>query len=203
MELILIRHGLPRTVVNPGGGAADPPLSDAGHVQARATARWLASDGIDRIYASPLRRAHETAIPLAQTLGLEIEEEPRVAEFDRDAEHYIPLEELKRIDYEAWRDFMRRGYPEGLDLETFQRGVIAAIEEIIDENPGRKVAVVCHGGVINTWAAHVIGIRLRLFFGPVYASINRFMAARGGPVSVVSLNEAQHLRELEESSRFP
>ena len=196
MELILIRHGLPVTVMHEDGRAADPPLTEAGHAQARAAARWLASDAIDRIYSSPMRRARETAEPLSRTLGIDVELEPRVAEFDRDAEHYIPLEELKRIDYEAWRDFMKRGYPEGLDLAAFQAEVIGALDEIIEANPGRRVAVVCHGGVINTWAAHVIGIELRLFFAPVYASIHRFMAASSGERSLESLNETQHLRTV-------
>ena len=54
--------------------------------------------------------------------------------------------------------------------------------------------MVCHGGVINAWAAEVLGIEPRLFFDPTYTSINRFVAARSGERSLVSLNEAAHLR---------
>ncbi len=196
MQLILIRHGLPLRVVNTDGSPADPSLSERGHAQAARMARCLAVEPLDGIYASPMRRAHETAMPLAEALELEIVSEPRIAEFDRDADLYIPLEELKETDYEAWQDFMRLGYPAGVDLEVFQRGVIAGMEEIITDNAGKNVAVVCHGGVINVWTAHLLEIGRPMFFAPEYASISRFYAASGGERSLASLNETQHLGEL-------
>ena len=74
---------------------------------------------------------------------------------------------------------------------------LPASERLIAANTGRRIAVVCHGGVINAWAALVLGIEPRLFFDPRYTSINRFMAARSGERSLVSLNEtAQKLRGL-------
>ena len=54
--------------------------------------------------------------------------------------------------------------------------------------------MVCHGGVINTWAAHVLGLETTLFFEPVYTSISRFLASASGERSLASLNEAAHLR---------
>jgi probable phosphoglycerate mutase len=196
MELILIRHGLPERVETKDGSPADPPLTEQGRAQAAATAAQLQVDRIDRIYASPLKRAHQTALPLAERLGLEIALEPRIAEYDRDSDTYIPLEELKQTDPEAWRAFMKLGYPADMDLETFNHEVVVAIEEIIAENTGRCVAVVCHGGVINAWASHILEMGFRLFFDARYASINRFMAASSGERSVISLNEAAHLRGL-------
>jgi probable phosphoglycerate mutase len=197
MELILVRHGLPLTVENADGSPADPPLSELGHAQAAAVAEYLRGERIDRIYASPLRRAHQTALPLAETLSLAVELESRIAEYDRDAETYVPLEELRERDYEGWLDFMSRGYPEGMDLENFRRDVVAGVEDIIAANPGGRVVLFCHGGVINTWASHVIGLGFKLFFSPDYTSVNRFLAASGGARSVGSLNEGAHLRELQ------
>ncbi len=194
MEILLIRHGLPIRVENDDGSPADPPLCPEGHEQAERMASWLEGVGIDAIYASPLLRARETAAPLAKRLGLEIEIEPGVVEFDRDADFYIPLEELKRTQYERWKRFVSSGYGEDVDMEAFQRQVATAIEGLIAANAGRRIAVVCHGGVINAWAVQVLGMEPRLFFDPTYTSINRFMAARSGERSVVSLNEAAHLR---------
>jgi probable phosphoglycerate mutase len=73
--------------------------------------------------------------------------------------------------------------------------VTASIERIIAENQGRRVALFCHGGVINTWAAHVLALPLErtLFFDPRYTSINRFLAASSGERSIASLNETPHL----------
>jgi probable phosphoglycerate mutase len=194
MQLILIRHALPMRVETLDGSPADPPLSASGSLQAARLADWLARRPLDRLYSSPLRRARETAAPIASRLGLALEIEPRVSEFDREADLYVPLEELKRSDYEAWLAFVRGGYGNDLDVEGFRSGVVAGLEEIIAANPGRSVGVVCHGGVINAWAAHVLGMSFRLFFGPDYTSLSRFMAARSGERSVESLNETPHLQ---------
>ncbi|MCH7866392.1 MAG: histidine phosphatase family protein [Myxococcales bacterium] len=197
MEMLLIRHGLPIHTVNPDGKPADPPLSEAGHEQARLVAEWLREEPIQRIYSSPLRRARETAFPLAQQLGLEIEIEARIREFDAEASEYIPLEELKRTDPERWREFIAGGYTSGLDFDAFAAEVVAGLQHLIDQNPGRRIAVFCHGGVINSWATYVLGIAPTLFLDAAYTSVSRFVAASTGQRSIASLNEAAHLRPIQ------
>ncbi|MET0159370.1 MAG: histidine phosphatase family protein, partial [Acidimicrobiales bacterium] len=64
MDLLLIRHALP-VRIDDGEGPADPELSDEGWRQAGALAAWLADEEIEAMVASPLRRAQETAEPLA------------------------------------------------------------------------------------------------------------------------------------------
>jgi probable phosphoglycerate mutase len=206
VDLLLIRHGLPLRVERDDGRPADPPLSDRGRAQAERVARWLAHERIDHIVSSPLQRARQTAEPLARALGLEVEIESRVAEFDRDSAHYIPLEELKRIDYPAWKAFMETGYGDGVPIGTFVAEVEDALGQCIAHHRGRRVAVFCHGGVINVFAARVMGIARPLFFQPDYTSINRFAAASSGERSVVALNETAHLeasRRLGKASRGP
>jgi len=194
VELLLVRHGLPLRIENPDGAPADPPLAPAGRAQAERLAAWLAPERIDALYASPLRRARETAEPLARARGLEIRTEPGVVEFDPHAASYIPLEELKAQDREAWLALVRGGLTAGIDVVDFRATLVAALERIIAANPGGRVAVVCHGGVINGWAAHVLGLETSLFFDPAYTSVNRFAAARSGERGLVSLNETAHLR---------
>src|SRR5262245_37976304 len=76
VELLLIRHALPLRVENRDGTPADPPLSAEGRLQAERLAAWLTDDKIDAVYTSPLRRARETAEPLAGALGLRARVEP-------------------------------------------------------------------------------------------------------------------------------
>jgi probable phosphoglycerate mutase len=79
--------------------------------------------------------------------------------------------------------------------EVFRDRVIASINELIERHPGQKVAVVCHGGVVNQYLAHVLGIETQMgFFYPQYTSIHRVAASRTGAKSIVSINEASHLR---------
>lgn len=189
MRLTLIRHARPERKQTKDGSPADPPLDAGGHEQALRTARWLAGESIDALYASPLLRARQTAAPLAERLGIEPIAEARVAEYDRESDTYIPLEQLKAEDPEAWRAFARGGYGDGVDFAAFCREAIGALEEIIARHAGEHVAVVCHGGVINVFTAHVLGLEPRLFFEPDYASIHRYAAARSGERSIDCLNE--------------
>ena len=193
MELILIRHGLPEKVINQDGTPADPPLSEEGLKQAELVANWLEHEQIDKLYASPMRRAVQTAEPLAKVKGLDIELREGVAEYDRKSDLYIPVEQLKELDYDRWKKLMTGEIVEA-DFPEFAKAVISALEAIIDENSGKRVAVACHGGVINVWTSHVIGLEPKMFFNPNYTSINRFMAASSGEKSVVSLNEYHHLK---------
>ncbi len=52
----------------------DPALSPTGVARARALARLLSEAGVDAIYVTQYRRTHQTAAPLAQTLGLAVRE---------------------------------------------------------------------------------------------------------------------------------
>ena len=195
MELLLIRHGLPERVVNEDGTPADPPLSAKGRDQAERVARWLEGVSIDRLYSSPLLRARETAQPLATLRGLPVEIEPAVREYDADSALYIPMEDLKEHDYEQWKVLVSGGYAAEVDFLAFRGEVVTGVEQIIADNPGRRVVVFCHGGVINAWAAHVLGMKPQLFVDVSYTSVNRFWAASSGERSLGSLNEAAHLRD--------
>ena len=194
MDLLLIRHAEPVRIVD-ADGPADPPLRERGQEQAELLGQWLASEPLDSIWASPLRRARETAAAVATHHGLQVLIDDELAEFDKEATSYIPYEELKATKDERFLA-MAEGKLEDYDIDpaVFQAGVVAAIDRVIGANPGRTVGVVCHGGVINAYMAHVLGIDRLLFFEPGYTSISRVAAARSGERSVVSLNEVAHLR---------
>ena len=192
MELILIRHGLPEQRVTQDGTPANPDLSTTGHDQAQRVADWLKDLHLDRLYSSPMKRAVQTAEPLSRQKSLEIEISDGVAEYDRNAEHYSPLEDLKEQDYEAWKRLMEGGVE--ADFPLFASTVCKSLETIIAKNKGNRVAVACHGGVINVWAAHVLGLDPGLFFNPNYTSVNTFRAASSGEKSIITLNDFSHLR---------
>ncbi len=195
MELIIIRHGQPLHVENKDNTPADPALSETGIMQARKLSRRLKNEKIDTIYCSPMKRARMTAEPLAELKGIDVRIDPGVAEFDVQSPEYVPLEELKKIDYEKWREYMEGGFETAFDIEAFRPRVLNSFAAIVAENKSKRVAVVCHGGVINVFASHVLGTKNTLFFVPDYTSINRFMVAGSGFSSVVCLNEAAHLRD--------
>src|SRR5437660_3083754 len=81
--LILARHG--ETDWNRDGrfqGHADPPLNNRGREQAYALADAVADERIEAVYASDLRRAHETAQIVAARKGLDVVIDPDLRERD-------------------------------------------------------------------------------------------------------------------------
>lgn len=196
MELLLVRHGRPvRREVSEG--AADPELHAEGHEQARRLAWWLGTEHVDALVTSPARRARETAAPLAEVLGLEPEVVEGLAEFDAGARAYVPIEELREANDERWLALARGELLNPrIDPVAFRDRVVAAVEELIARHPARVVVGFCHGGVINAYAGHILGVPAALWFAPRYTSVSRFAASRRGHRSVVSLNETGHLRDL-------
>ncbi len=193
MQLWLIRHALPLRVEGVASGA-DPGLSPEGVAQSERLAAWLHDAPLDAVWSSPLRRARDTAAPLARALGVETQIDDDLAEFDRDADFYIPLEELKAEGDPRYQELVD-GTWAGEDAgAAFAHRLVAAMERVITAHPGGEVAVVCHGGVINVYLAHVLGLAEPMFFHPGYTGISRVRAARSGPRSIVSINETGHLR---------
>jgi probable phosphoglycerate mutase len=195
VEIIMVRHALP-VRIELETGIADPELSLEGHEQSKKMAAYLASENIVAVYASPLRRAIETAQPLIEQLGIQYEICEGVAEFDRNSNEYVPAEELRATNDPRWQKMMKGEWDETADSpEVFRDRVISSINELIERHPGEKVAVVCHGGVINQYLAYVLGISTQMgFFYPQYTSIHRVAASRSGAKSIVSINESSHLR---------
>lgn len=194
MELILVRHAEPVKIVD-ADGPADPPLAPRGIQQAELLAKYLGTEPIAAVWSSPMQRARETAAPLGAALGIDVVVDSELAEWDREATSYIPIEELKAAKDERWVAMVEGNFDtEGIDLDAFKTGVVQAIEHIITGNPGGSIAVVCHGGVINAYLAEILGIDRPLWFEPKYTSIHRVLASRRGDRSLQTLNEAGHLR---------
>jgi probable phosphoglycerate mutase len=201
VDLVLVRHAEPVRIVA-AEGPADPPLTERGRRQAEATSAWLAAETFDAIYASPMRRALETAQTIAGPHELEVLVEDGVAEYDRQSEFYIPVEELKTsTDPELaahWRALAEDRLEDVVsDAATFRPRVASALDRLIAAHPGQRILVVCHGGVINVVFAEVLGLKRSLWFEPAYASIHRMAASRTGIRSLVSLNETGHLRGID------
>lgn len=195
MELILVRHARPETVH--GSTGADPELTGDGHRQAARLAGFLGgvADLLpDRVISSPMRRAEQTARPLAYVAGVEPEIDDRLTEFDHGASSYVPVEAITADKATLWAA-LETGVWGGhrFDPNAFERRVLRAFDDVIDASPGRRVAVVCHGGVINTFLSHLLGRRRSMFVQLDYTSFSRVLASTGGVRQLCSVNETPHL----------
>lgn len=197
MELVLVRHAEP-VRIGPGesdGAPADPELTGRGRVQAARLARWLAIEPVHHIASSPKRRAVETAAPLASALGLTVEIIDGLVEWDANADHYIPMEELRESKDDQWQAMVEGRWEDygGENPERFRARIVPTLNAVIEAHAGETVVVVCHGGVINVYLAALLGLTRHLWFDPAYTSVSRVRAARTGARSLASLNETAHL----------
>jgi probable phosphoglycerate mutase len=197
MELLLIRHAEPVRVGpgEAGDGPVDPALTPTGVEQSDRLAAWLAHESLDHVLSSPMRRARETAAPVATLQGVEPEVVDGLVEYDAHADHYIPVEELRVTRDERFVAMVEGRWEEygGEPPNVFRERIVPALDAIVERFPGGRIAVVCHGGVINVYLGHLLGIDRHLWFEPGYASVSRVAASRLGHRSVVSLNETGHL----------
>ena len=196
MEFLLVRHALPVSA-SVEDGHADPHLTRLGVAQADALARSGLLGRVDGLITSPARRAVETARPIAERHGLTPTVIEDVAEWDWGMSEYMPVEELKASGDPRW-EAIARGEPSGeVDIPAFRKRVVAAFDALAVANPGRRLVVATHAGVINTYIADVLGIAgPTLWFRPDYASLSRVAVARSGRRGVLSINETAHLLDL-------
>lgn len=193
---------------DPNGPVAqftDPPLSALGEQQARLIGAALSTGRIDAVYASPLRRALGTGQEIARHHRLDVIVEDDLQEVGvfRDVPpDRTPLEYIGHLRLAGTRQRMVLEkswdvYPYSEPSREFRRRVINAIEGIIATHRSQRVAVACHGGVINAYIGHIIGSRYDMFFRPAHTSINVVAASADGIRALYTLNNVHHLQTAE------
>lgn len=210
-EVLLVRHGQQAMdSAGPIGLTVDPPLSERGLLQADLLGRFYAGLRIDAIYASQLRRAHQTASALAKHqaggLAVEVVEDLREVEIFRDipqerpaAEHF-GREFLNGVRQRMLVEKSWDVYPASEPSLEFRRRAINAVEGIIYRHKAARIAIVCHGGVINAYAGHVIGSKYDMFFRPAHTSVT-IVAAAHDRRALHALNDVRHLETPEGDMR--
>jgi probable phosphoglycerate mutase len=200
MLLYCVRHG--ESAYNAEGriqGQSDVSLSELGHHQSRAVAAALQGLPVEAIYASPLRRAMQTAQPVAEALGLPIRTDPRLMEVHAGVFQDRLRSELDGLfpdEYARWKsgdpDFAIPGGESRRDLMRRGREVF----EDIARADCRQVVVVAHGGLLTAALKALLGIpaqRHPLFL--LNCSISRAELGNG-QVRLLSLNQVDHLHEV-------
>jgi probable phosphoglycerate mutase len=202
-QLLLIRHG--ETEWNSEGriqGFRDIGLSERGHRQAQVLARHLAGHAIDAIYSSDLRRAIQTAEPLARQLGARVQIDPRLKErgFGLFEGHtYAEAEANWPHEYAIWqRRDPGHAVPGGESYRDARVRVLASLDELTRLHAGQTVAIVTHGGVLDIVyrAAEAIPWETPRSHLLPNASINRVRARHPGPqLEVLDWAQSSHLQD--------
>ncbi len=194
--LLLIRHGRSADVVPGTPEAHDPELHELGHQQVRALAARLAEIPIHAVYASHLKRAVDTARPLAAARGLAVQviedlEEVRLGDWAKG--EFRRRAAVRDPEWVAWSRTGRwDGIPGCEGDEVLRRRIRRSVDQAIEANSGGTVAVVAHGGSINAYLAELLGIERSLFATIENTSISEVRIV-DGIAMVVTMNDCNHL----------
>lgn len=157
-HIVLVRHG--ETVGESSTryhGRNDVVLSRPGRNQARALKETLALE-VDRVIASPLARAWQTATVLAPGLNIEIEE--AFAEIDFGRWEGLSQEEIVACDpdlFQVWQSGVPEfEFPEGENKEAFRTRIQQGLKRILSLE-SRSMLVVAHKGVVRGLAEGLTG----------------------------------------------
>ena len=152
MKLLIIRHGESEAdILNVHEGRADFNLTDKGHTQAQAMADYVSKNySIDKIYASPLKRAVQTATHLSEATNIPVITDEHLMEFNNGLLAGLSREEAD-AKYPRVPDLPVHAavYEQESKLE-FRHRAEYILSKIISENEDDAIiAVVSHGGLIN------------------------------------------------------
>lgn len=168
-RLYLVRHG--ETEWNKSlkyQGHQDIPLSETGIRQAQKLAGRMTGIPLDSVYSSDLSRAMETAkiITAAHNLKVRLKPELRETNFGRwEGLTYVEIDSLYHDAMSKWRENpMDTVIPEGESLGQVAERCKLGIQEIIDDNQGKNILVVAHGGVIRVILAQCLGMDLKFYW---------------------------------------
>jgi broad specificity phosphatase PhoE len=186
---ILVRHGTTDWVdTNYLHGITDIPLNDTGLRQAHEVAEVLKSVSASHLYSSPLTRCMQTAQAIAANVNLQP----------------IPMDGLIELNF-GWlegKQFKDFSSPDASPIARFldhfhhnlirvvsgesishlRRRVLAAWQQIINENKGEISIVVGHSAVFNNILIH--------HFGKTYPKGTHYFSVRPCSISEIEINDA-------------
>lgn len=174
MDIYLVRHG---EAAASWAQSKDPGLSELGHSQAQDTAEQLLAmvDPDVQLISSPLLRAQETAVPLAEALKLP------TAIIDKaysEIPSTVPLEQRQ----EWLREFMRQQWDE--QPESLQNWRSLMLEKLLGLQ--QQSVIFTHFLVMNTVVGALQGKSETLCFWPDNASVVK-LRHTGGSLEIVQL----------------
>lgn len=159
--IYVIRHG--QTESNIAGfnmGRSDEGLNEAGKEHVRRLSYRMADFPIVSIYTSPLRRAHSTAVALAEPHMLEPVAINDLTEIDMGEWQGLHVNEIKRRWPELlqqWRtDPSEVTIPGGESLREVARRAISALNVIEENSRGKQAVIVTHEVVVKVIVTHVL-----------------------------------------------
>jgi probable phosphoglycerate mutase len=156
----LVRHGandlIGRAIAGRQPGVS---LNFEGRAQAERLRRRFQNEAITAIHCSPQDRARETAEPIADHLGLDIEIVPALDEIDFGEWTGLPLDELAgRLDWRRWNAVRSNSRaPGGETMLEVQTRVVGHIEKLVQLGNNGSYLLVGHADPMKSALLYYLG----------------------------------------------
>ncbi len=190
-RVVLLRHAEPEDDARGRCyGSLDVGLSPDGHARAARLAEELRDLPLDAVYASPRRRALDTAAPIAAAHGLAPRVDDRLRELDFGELEGRLYDEIAASEPELYAAWMATPtsvrFPGGESFADLRERALAACGEIRRRHA--CALVVTHGGVVRAALAEWLAMPPEAIF--------RLDQSYGGVTVVDWLDEAPLVRVL-------
>lgn len=200
-EVYLIRHG--ETEWNKTGrfqGSTDVPLDDAGILQANLLKNRFAGE-LDQVYSSPLSRAFKTASIICESnpsLLPIIENDLREINFGIwEGLNFEQIRETYQEEFNKWYYDDEFGYipSKEVSLKSARDRAKNLILTTVKNNPGKRIALVAHGGIIKTGIIGIFDWKISMYhkFFLGNTSVTKIIFREDLHPVLVSLNDTSHL----------
>lgn len=200
-KIILIRHGQSEgNLREEFHGQYNSDLTEKGHLQAECTAEFLDSHHIDKIYASDIRRAYNTAVHTAVRRGLEVIKAPGMREIFAgkwEQMRFTDIAEKYPEEYGIWyNDISACRCPGGESVKELFVRVTQAFDKISAENDGKTVVIATHATPIRALFCHFDGLGVEAMQDTHWvpnASVSIVECDNNGSYRLTMRGECEHL----------
>ncbi len=161
-EIIIARHG--ETVWNVEEvfrGRTDIELNETGLQQAQLLGEYLSHEKIEAVYASPLKRALQTAEAVAHQHNLKVSITPALIDFSFGIWQGLSLQKVKEnypVLFNEWADHPERvKIPGGETLQEVRERTLPLIDDVVSRHSG-TVVLVSHRAVNKVLMCALLGL---------------------------------------------
>lgn len=163
-KLILVRHGESEANFHRiYTGQSDIPLTECGHTQAQAAAKYISeNENVDIVYASPLNRAFSTGKHIADACGAPIIKHDGLKEINAGVWEGIKFDDIEVLypeSYKKWRHDVGNSHPDGGEsVAELSKRCIDAVSEIAAQNPDKTIVIATHATPIRSLVTYWSGL---------------------------------------------
>ena len=176
-------------------------MDETGRRQAEAAALRLKGEQVAAIYSSPLRRALQTAEPIAKQLKLSVQPLEGLIDIDFGSFQGLSSEEASKKDSQLFQMWVEKPhlvhFPQGESLDIVRKRVLAAVDELAARHKDQTAILVSHTVVCRVLMCAMLGLDNSHFWQvrQDVNAINIFEMRDSAPL-VILVNDTCHLKSL-------